>query len=367
MFIDRFRSFFATRWGLVLAGGVIGVLAALLQYAGNPSNMGLCIAGFLRDIAGALGLHREAAVQYIRPEIIGILLGSALSALLYREFKSRLSPASLVQFVLGACAMTGALVFQGCSLRGLLRLAGGDLTALVGLAGFAGGVGIGVWFYKMGFTLGRPQKATAAAAWFAPASMLGLLALLALKPQFSAGGPIFFSVVGVGSLHAAVWISLGASLLVGFLAQRSRFCTMGAVRDVFLMRDTHLLGASVGVVAAAFATNLLLGQVHVGWIDQPAAQPQALWNFLGMLLVGLASALAGGCPTRQLVLAGEGSSDAGIFLLGMLAGAATAHNFNLVEPCVSGSLPVTVLPGGMVAVAVGIVICLGLGFGMRER
>ena len=36
--------------------------------------MGMCIACFIRDIAGALGLHRAAVAQYIRPEIIGIVL-----------------------------------------------------------------------------------------------------------------------------------------------------------------------------------------------------------------------------------------------------------------------------------------------------
>ena len=66
------------RWQIVIAGLIIGVIAALLVYFGNPSNMGFCIACFLRDTAGGLGLHRAAAVQYIRPEIIGLVLGSFL-------------------------------------------------------------------------------------------------------------------------------------------------------------------------------------------------------------------------------------------------------------------------------------------------
>ena len=66
----------------IIAGGlVIGVIASLLVFFGNPSNMGFCIACFLRDTAGALGLHQAAPVQYIRPEIIGIVLGSTLLAL----------------------------------------------------------------------------------------------------------------------------------------------------------------------------------------------------------------------------------------------------------------------------------------------
>ena len=66
---------------ILAAGALIGVLAALLVLLGNPVNMGFCIACFLRDTAGALGLHSAANVQYIRPEIIGLVLGSLLFAL----------------------------------------------------------------------------------------------------------------------------------------------------------------------------------------------------------------------------------------------------------------------------------------------
>jgi len=67
------RNFFSTRWGIICVGAIIGILAALLQKLGNPGNMGICVACFERDIAGALGLHRAGVVQYIRPEIIGLL------------------------------------------------------------------------------------------------------------------------------------------------------------------------------------------------------------------------------------------------------------------------------------------------------
>ena len=60
---------------IVVAGLIIGVIAAMLVFFGNPANMGFCIACFLRDTTGALGLHSAAAVQYIRPEIIGLVLG----------------------------------------------------------------------------------------------------------------------------------------------------------------------------------------------------------------------------------------------------------------------------------------------------
>lgn len=65
---------------IILSGGIIGIIASCLVYFGNPMNMGFCIACFLRDTAGGLGLHSTATVQYIRPEIIGLILGSFIIA-----------------------------------------------------------------------------------------------------------------------------------------------------------------------------------------------------------------------------------------------------------------------------------------------
>jgi len=52
------RKFFATKKGIISVGVFIGVFAPLLQKWGNPGNMGVCVACFQRDIAGAVGLHR---------------------------------------------------------------------------------------------------------------------------------------------------------------------------------------------------------------------------------------------------------------------------------------------------------------------
>ena len=116
---------------MMLAGLVIGVIASLLVLFGNPKNMGFCIACFLRDTAGALGLHSAEAVQYIRPEIIGLVFGSFLMALAKKEFSPRGGSAPVTRFVLGMFVMIGSLMFLGCPFRMILRLAGGDLNARV--------------------------------------------------------------------------------------------------------------------------------------------------------------------------------------------------------------------------------------------
>ena len=368
---EKLTRFFASRWGIILAGAFIGVLAPLLQYAGNPKNMGICVACFERDIAGALGLHRAAVVQYVRPEIVGFVLGATLAALLFREFKARAGSAPIVRYVLGVFAMIGALAFLGCPWRALLRLSAGDLNAVVGLIGLAAGIFGGVQFLKSGYNLGRSHKTYPAVGWIMPVMMIGLLLLLVFQVKVSDTGALFFSESGPGSQHAFWLISLGAGLIIGFLAQRTRFCTMGSIRDVLLMGDTHLISGLGALVVVAFITNLALGQFKVGVFGQPVAHSSHLWNFLGMALAGLAFALAGGCPGRQLFLAGEGDSDAGIFVLGMITGAGLSHNFALAgkpDAVVEGVNQVGgISPYGMAAVILGLVVCLVIGFTMRDK
>jgi hypothetical protein len=354
-------SFFASRWGIVSAGAFIGVFAPILQKLGNPANMGICVACMERDIAGALGLHRIDIVQYLRPEIMGFVLGSLVAALIFREFKPRTGSAPIIRFFLGVFAMIGALVFLGCPWRALLRLAGGDGNAILGLAGLAFGIWIGVVFLRSGYNLGRSAPSQAATGWMMPVLMVVLLILAIFTPQFAPGGPIFTSTKGPGAAHAPLIISLLVGLGVGFLAQRTRFCTMGAIRDVILIHDFHLFLGIAALVIVAFVVNLILNQFKPGFINQPIAHNDHIWNFLGMTLAGLAFALAGGCPGRQLILSGEGDGDAAIFVLGMIVGAGVAHNFTLASS-VKG-------PGafGPAAVVIGLIFCLLVGLAMRER
>jgi hypothetical protein len=98
------KNIFAGPWGIIIVGIFIGILAPLLQKLGNPANMGICVACFERDIAGALGLHRADVVQYLRPEIMGFVLGAFIAALIAREHKPRGGSAPLIRFFLGVFA-----------------------------------------------------------------------------------------------------------------------------------------------------------------------------------------------------------------------------------------------------------------------
>ena len=377
------KRFLSSRWGIIITGLAVGILAPILVKLGNPGNMGVCVACFSRDIAGALGLHRAAPVQYIRPEIIGFVLGALIAALLFREFRPRAGSSPLLRFFLGMFAAVGALVFLGCPWRAYLRLGGGDWNAIIGIVGLAVGICVGIVFLKMGFSLGRSYSAPKALGWVMPLVMIGLLVLLIAAPKFgrvdvtnpdtkevttTTVGPIFQSnsdpekgAVGPGGKHAAIGISLAVGLLIGFLAQRSRFCTVGAIRDIVLLKDMHLMSGVLALIVAAFATNAVLGQLKFGFEGQPIAHTDGLWNFLGMVLAGLAFTLAGGCPGRQVFLSGEGDTDAAMFVGGMIVGTAFAHNFNFASSAAGPSIY------GPAATIFCLIVCVIIGLTMRER
>ncbi|MBU1023639.1 YedE-related selenium metabolism membrane protein, partial [bacterium] len=120
---------------------------------------------------------------------------------------------------------------------------------------------------------------------------------------------------------------------------------------------------------AAFIVNIILNQFNPGFTGQPIAHTSHVWNFLGMVLAGMAFALAGGCPGRQCFMAGEGDSDASTFVIGMIVGAAFAHNFFLAagpDKMVDGALKIGGPgPNGVIAVIVGLVFCLVVGLLMK--
>ena len=101
-------NFFSTTAGVVCTGLVLGALAILLQRMGNPGNMGICVACFNRDIAGAIGLHRAAIVQYLRPEILGMVLGALCASLLFGEYRARGGSSPIIRLLLGMVAAIGA-------------------------------------------------------------------------------------------------------------------------------------------------------------------------------------------------------------------------------------------------------------------
>ena len=338
---------------VIITGVVTGGAAVLLTAFGNPANMGFCIACFIRDTSGALGLHSAAPVQYIRPEIIGIVLGAFALSLGKKEFSPRGGSSPMTRFVLGFFVMVGCLMFLGCPFRMIVRLAGGDLNAIMGFVGFALGILTGVFFLNKGYSLNRTYKLSNAEGSVISIIQVVLLVLLVAAPAFihfteEGGGP--------GAKHAAIIISLIAGLIVGGLAQHTRLCMVGGLRDIVLFREYKLILGFVAILVSALICNLILTVAtagtyfNIGMAGQPIAHTDWLWNILGMYLAGFGCVLLGGCPLRQLVLSGEGNTDSAVTVLGLIVGAAFCHNFGLAS---SADGPTN---NGRIAVIIGIVV-----------
>ncbi len=164
------------------------------------------------------------------------------------------------------------------------------------------------------------------------------------------------------------FISLLFGLIIGYLAQRSRMCFIGGMRDFVLVRDTYLLkGLFAFFIAAAisyYLANALGGDLYgYPWYDREtrksielardfyafaacwipdeilitaytAAQVKGITVFNNWVLsytllttlaaglgIGYLSTVANGCPLRQHVLAASGSKGALFYLTGFYCGA----------------------------------------------
>lgn len=348
---------------LALAGVICGAVAACLAFFGNPANMAFCIACFVRDMAGSLGMHQAAVVQYARPEIVGLVVGAFIISVATKEFRSTGGSSPMTRFVLGMMIMIGSLVFLGCPLRMVIRMSAGDLNAWVALIGFIGGVATGAFALKKGFSLGRAYATNKMSGAVLPVLLLGVLVLATCTTLLK------FSESGPGSVHAPVIVALIGGLVFGAVAQKSRMCFAGGIRDVVLMKNFDLLSVIAGLFVVMLVYNLAMGKFVLAF-DTPGiiAHSDHLWNILGMYVVGFAAVLAGGCPLRQLILAGQGSSDAAVTVLGLFVGAGLCHNLGLAssgtalnaetQELVAGAAT----PAGKVAVIICIIVLFVIAF-----
>lgn len=352
---------------LLISGILLGLLAVVLAYTGNPKNMAICVACFIRDSAGAMKLHTAPVVQYMRPEIVGFVCGSFIIALLTREYRSTAGSSPMLRFLLGVIMMIGSLAFLGCPLRMIIRMSAGDLNAYVGFVGFAGGVLTGTFALKRGFSLGRAHSVGALNGAVLPAVLVFLFVLSLTTTLF------VVSEKGPGSMHAPVMIALGCGLLFGAIAQKSRACFAGSIRDIILMKNFDLITVIGGFFIVMLIFNLVTGGFKLSFTGQPVAHSKHLWNFLGLYAVGFAAVLAGGCPLRQLVLAGQGASDSAVTFLGLLVGAAFCHNFGLAASAAAAATETTeavaggLFTTGQAALIICIVVLFIIGFTKKQE
>jgi len=159
--------------------------------------------------------------------------------------------------------------------------------------------------------------------------------------------------------HAPWQASLALAVLAGGLLSATGFCTVSAARGLYHRKPAMFL-AALALVAGYAVFLLANGKWNPAKVG-PIAHDDALWSALSMALVGLCGVLAGGCPVRQMVMAGEGHGDAFVTVLGILAGGAVAHGLGMV------SSPAGTTAMGREAVGAGLVFALAYGLLLTAR
>lgn len=113
-----------------------------------------------------------------------------------------------------------------------------------------------------------------------------------------------------GLVAQVLWSAFALAVVFGAIAQRTHFCTMGAVSDIVNMGDwarMRMWLMAMGVAMIGFNGMVALGWVQAG--QSVYAGPKLIWlsNLLGGLLFGFGMVLASGCGSKTLVRIGGGS------------------------------------------------------------
>lgn len=132
--------------------------------------------------------------------------------------------------------------------------------------------------------------------------------------------------------------TLVVGLLIGYMGQRSTFCTISGIRDLFLRRNTYRFRGLVGIIiggAIGFTLFRFVGGniqfLGVTVADNIPSFPLGMdivspgiliATIVGGLGLGFWSVMAEGCPYRQHVMAGEGRVGAMFYLAGFYVGIA---------------------------------------------
>ncbi|MFM8900280.1 MAG: YeeE/YedE family protein [Burkholderiales bacterium] len=155
----------------------------------------------------------------------------------------------------------------------------------------------------------------------------------------------------ISSLYQQVlWASLGLSLMLGWVAQRSHFCTMGALGDIANMGDWSRMRMWVTAMAVAILGFGLMS--WWGWLDATKSlYGGSRWLWLsaltGGLLFGFGMVIASGCGLKTLVRVGGGNlKSLVVFLVMGLAAYATLRGITGVLRAETVDQVAVVLPTG---------------------
>jgi uncharacterized membrane protein YedE/YeeE len=117
--------------------------------------------------------------------------------------------------------------------------------------------------------------------------------------------------IDMGALASQVlWASFALAVAFGAIAQRTHFCTMGAVSDIVNIGDwsrMRMWVLAIGVAMLGFNAMVALGVVEAG--KSLYGGPRLAWlsAIVGGLMFGFGMVLASGCGSKTLVRIGGGN------------------------------------------------------------
>ena len=123
-------------------------------------------------------------------------------------------------------------------------------------------------------------------------------------------------------------VTLVIGLIIGYMGQRSRFCTISGIRDYYLVKDTYRLKGLFGIIIGGILGFSIFSLVGGNFPDFPLL-PEGLKvepfilipiSVVGAFFMAFFSVMAEGCPFRQHVMAGEGRMSGILYLAGLVTG-----------------------------------------------
>jgi len=157
--------------------------------------------------------------------------------------------------------------------------------------------------------------------------------------------------IDMGALASQVlWAAFALALAFGAIAQRTHFCTMGAVADIVNSGDwsrMRMWTLAIGVAMVGFNAMVALGWVEAG--KSLYAAPRLTWlsAALGGLMFGFGMVLASGCGSKTLVRIGGGNlKSVVVFVVLGLAAFATLKGITGVARVATVDRVAIEFPGG---------------------
>lgn len=332
---EKYRALFSAQWPAWLGGLLVGLLNVFMFAYYRPwgtfdgmRNWGDWLFKSLglsqRDIFSPL-LNSTSVIN------IGIVLGSATSAMLAKQFAIRVGPArELLKGLVGGIFMgIGANLAFSCNIGGFVSaLSALSLSGLGMMLGLMMGAYIGLRYILWEVARAPLESDPAAerrrsrkrpAAWRRNVQPYVGLALLILLVTVS----IFYDRLGYAERGGLFLLGIA----LGLVNQRSRLCLVRAFREPFFTGDGEMTRAAILALAVSLWGFVILKWTGLRPADEFVFPSFFLGSFMGGVVFGIGMVLAGGCGAGSLWRAGEGNVQLWMALLGFSLAASIFGSF----------------------------------------